>query len=358
MTILLVVCAVLFLLIAHNFIVARLFHIELEPDEIHYVLTEDRWRLAISRYRGAPGGCAEPVILCHGLGANRYNMDFGGDYSLAKYLHGHGFDVWVAELRGTGLSSHPRLFSRQQYGFSFDDFAWRDAPAIVAAVREKTGAPRVFWVGHSMGGLLAYVFLQGPLSESLKGVVAISSPGRFVRTAVYALFRQWARIASLWTAIHLEAIGRFFAPYITLLPEFILRTTINPSNMEPSVIRRACANLAANISRGVFMQFSDWMERGDIFDQSLRRNYTEGLKGVTTPMYLIAGGGDALVPPDSVELVYRLLPEGDKTFKRFSLADGARADYGHGDIILGVTAREEVWPTIAEWLEKRATRKT
>lgn len=352
----LAICTVILLLIAHNAFFARFLHLPLEPDEIHHVMTEDRWRLAITRYRAPSGGFAEPVVLCHGLGANRYNMDFGDEYSIARHLRSRGFDVWIAELRGTGLSSHPRLFSRYQYGYSFDDFAWRDAPAIVEAVKRATGAPQVFWVGHSMGGMVAYVFLQGPLAASIKGAVAVSSPGRFGASPLYSFFRAQVRLASIFPALHLEAVSTFFSPFIAWLPRFLLDTTVNSSNVEPRVLRQCLANLTANISRGVFLQFADWMDRHALFDATLRRNYTEGLKGITTPLYLIAGGGDNIVPAGEVRFVHDAAASADKTFRVFSIAEGARADYGHGDILLGVSAPGEVYPAIAEWLEKRASR--
>ena len=355
MTFVLVVCAIALLVAVHNLLVARLWHIPLEPDEIHYAITEDRWRLAISRYRGRPGGPREPVILCHGLGANRYNMDFGETQSLAKHLHHRGFDVWVAEVRGAGMSSHPRLFSRYQYGYSFDDFAWRDAPAIVEAVKRATGAPQVFWVGHSMGGIIAYVFLQGPLAASIRGMVAIASPGRFSDHPVFTLYQGWTRLASVLPAMHLEGISIAFAPYITLLPRFLSDILINTSNMDPRVIRQSLVNLTANISRGVFLQFADWMERGHMWDAALARDYTEGLKAITTPLLLLAGGGDRIVPPDAVKTVYDAVASADKTMRCFSIADGDRADYGHGDILLGVTAPGEIFPAVAAWLEARAT---
>lgn len=356
MTTVLVICTIALCVAVHNLLVARLWHIPLEPDEIHYTITEDRWRLALTRYRGRPGGFAEPVVLCHGLGANRYNMDFGNTYSIARFLHARGFDVWIAELRGTGLSSHPRLFSRHQYGYTFDDFAWRDAPAIVGAVKRATGAPQVFWLGHSMGGMLAYIFLQGPLAASIRGVVAISSPGRFGGHPVFALYRRFTKLASVLPAMHLEGLAVFAAPYITLLPRFLLDITINSSNMEPRVIRQALVNLAANVSRGVFTQFGDWMERTHLWDAALARDYTEGLKAITTPMLLLTGGGDQIVPPDTVQIVYDSIASADKTLRCFSIAEGARADYGHGDMLLGVSAPSEIYPAVADWLEKRASR--
>src|SRR4051812_9240061 len=75
-------------------------------DEVLDVVTEDGHRLALHHYppkQPRPGDF--PVVLCHGLGANRFNLDFDSRYSLARYLQGRGYDVFVLELRGSGLSA-------------------------------------------------------------------------------------------------------------------------------------------------------------------------------------------------------------------------------------------------------------
>ena len=74
----------------------------LEPIE-HFIETSDGWRLAAYRY--ARKTQRAPILLIHGLGSNRYDVDFPDErISLAKYLYRKGFDVWVLEMRGAGKS--------------------------------------------------------------------------------------------------------------------------------------------------------------------------------------------------------------------------------------------------------------
>jgi pimeloyl-ACP methyl ester carboxylesterase len=352
----LAVCTILFLIIFHNFLVSRFLEVDTSPDEIQYCLTDDHWRLAISRYKPSMSKFREPVILCHGLGANRYNMDFGENYSLARYLRGRGFDVWVAELRGVGLSSHPRMFSKYQYGYTFDDFANHDAPAIVAAALRETGAEKAMWVGHSMGGMIGYCFLQEQLAAKIKGFVAVASPPSFDPGGAHRIFKRMLKALSIFPAIHTEQLGRFFAPYSGLIPHSMNRTFINPSNVTPDTMRRLMANVPANISRGVLRQFMRWLERGNVTSGYGQKDYTDGMKEIVTPIYMISGGGDRIVPPRLVKQQFDRITSKDKTYKCFSKADGCRVDYGHGDILLGVTAPIEVYPDIAKWLEERADR--
>jgi len=341
-------------IIVHNFAVRRLLTVELTPDEVHYTYAADGWRLAISRYCPPANTHGTPVILCHGLGANRYNMDFDDDLSLAKYLRDRGFDSWVAELRGVGLSSHPRVFSKWQYGYDFDDFALRDAPAIVEAVQAETGGKKVFWVGHSMGGMVGYVFLQGSLADSIKGMVAIASPPKFGKGGMLRVYIKAVHFGtSFKKAIHLEEVSRFFAPYAGWTPNKFLRIFANPDNMDRERLPEISANLSENISKGVGRQFADWIECGRMRSNDHRVDYWEGMKTIKTPILLISGGGDLLARDKYIKELFDILPEGDKTYQCFSKGEGHSHDYGHGDLVLGVNAHREVWPFISAWLEKR-----
>src|SRR5690606_26287692 len=67
---------------------------------LHYARTRDGWQLALHHRPPARGGHGTPLLLCHGMGSNRFNMDGPGRASLARHLQAAGFDVWVLELRG------------------------------------------------------------------------------------------------------------------------------------------------------------------------------------------------------------------------------------------------------------------
>ena len=82
----------------------RRFSFEPGYETIHFVGTRDGWRIALYHYPAASHRYETPILLCHGLGANRFNFDLGPEVSLARYLQQEGFDVWSIDLRGRGLS--------------------------------------------------------------------------------------------------------------------------------------------------------------------------------------------------------------------------------------------------------------
>ncbi|MCA9565814.1 MAG: alpha/beta fold hydrolase, partial [Myxococcales bacterium] len=96
----------------------------LSADSTYYATTNDGWRLAIHRYRGD----GDPVVLCHGMGANAFNMDLGRRNGLATFLRDEGFDVWNVDLRGHGASRIPPNNKRRYRRWTFDDHAMMDVP--------------------------------------------------------------------------------------------------------------------------------------------------------------------------------------------------------------------------------------
>src|SRR5262245_43087892 len=96
------------LLVTAAFVAGRWFFVERYPDEIHYAKTGDGWQIAVTRYRPEKPNGREPVLLCHGIGTNRFNLDLTDELSLARALAAAGHDTWLVELRGRGLSTQPR----------------------------------------------------------------------------------------------------------------------------------------------------------------------------------------------------------------------------------------------------------
>ena len=330
---------------------ARYYHAELDVDEVHYATTSDGWKVALHRY--LPSSREEnrrPIVLCHGLGANRHNFDLGRGPSLARYLRERGHDVWVLELRGAGCSSRPRWFNGRRYTWNFDDFIERDIPAALDLVRRKTGIGQVNWVGHSMGGLVMYAFLQEQGHEAIASAVAVSSPGLFRTLGPIRPIHRLLKALLVFPAIHFEGLARGVAP-LAGRSRFVLHMSgNNPETLKGLSVRLIMANLATDIPRPLPRQFVDWGESGDIRTADRRRSYRDGFGRARTPMLFLAGSIDALAPPASVRYAYDRVGSEEKEFRELGRTHGDSVDYGHGDILLGSHAEEEVFPVIEAWL--------
>ncbi len=315
-------------------------------DEIVRAVTSDGCSLGLVHYRarGATSR-AEPLILCHGLSANRYNLDLDDQTSLALYLAGRGFDVYLLDLRGRGLSRRGWWPTQ-----SFDDYVDHDVPAAVAAVRARHGGARVSWVGHSMGGLVLYAYLARQPDAPIGAAVTVGSPLRFD-------YPWWIR-GPLAVAAALPRLGpilqaraaRLLAPLVGHVYPRIVRWLLHPEHTAPARVRLAVANLVADISGNELKHFAH-MVRGGAF-KSLRDGFDYGsaLGAVEVPVLALAGSRDLMAPATSVREACRRLG-GPARFRLLGRDAGDPVDFGHGDLLIGDHAPAVVFPEIADWLE-------
>ncbi|KAL8120798.1 uncharacterized protein LOC141724918 [Apium graveolens] len=76
-------------------------------DELHYVsVNSSDWRLALWRYLPSPQAPKRnhPLLLLSGVGTNAIGYDLSTESSFARHMSGQGYDTWILELRGAGLS--------------------------------------------------------------------------------------------------------------------------------------------------------------------------------------------------------------------------------------------------------------
>lgn len=330
-----------------SFLAARYFFVPRYPDEIHFGTASDGWRIALLRYRPERSAGGPPVLLVHGLAANRYNLDLTDELSLARHLCGRGFDVWLVELRGRGLSLRPRLFSGLRYDWSFDDYAERDLPCAAEVVLRVSGSDRLHLVGFSTGALACYAWLSDPhRTAQVASLVSIGGAAFFARLDRILsgrLIRSFRFLRHRW-------LMRVLAPLSGYWHAAPLQIVHNSDNLEGATQRRAMVNLIANFSRNELLQYSHWIER-DVFgalDQ--HRDYRAELGQIDVPALFLAGPRDALSPPDAVKATFEAVGSRQKELVICSRAQGMRVNYGHFDLVLGREAPKDIYPRIGDWL--------
>ncbi|KAL2603141.1 hypothetical protein R1flu_003934 [Riccia fluitans] len=76
-------------------------------DELHYVAVPGtNWKLALWRYHPPPKAPKRnhPLLMLSGIGTNALGFDLDPSVSMARYMAETGFDTWILEVRGAGLS--------------------------------------------------------------------------------------------------------------------------------------------------------------------------------------------------------------------------------------------------------------
>ncbi len=324
---------------------------------VEFARTADEWDLALHRYRSARTDLP-PLILCAGYACNRYFLDFEERYSLARFLARRGFDTWVLELRGRGYSEP--VLGGSARGWTFDDLVRFDVPTAVAYVRGRCAGRRPVWIGHSMGGMVAYAALgvQPALAESIAGLVTMASPVAFppvvsqiargVGTVLLALpfpqrLPQRGVLIALWSVMGRSAR--------------IAGVGMNRTNLDDRAFGRALPRFMCNVARAKVQQFAQWSLRGEFCSCDGSVDYRSNLEHISTPTLVIAGAADGLATPDIVRVAHDRISASQKTYREFGTAHGDSADYGHVDLIFGRHAPEEVFPTIGGWIENELIRR-
>jgi pimeloyl-ACP methyl ester carboxylesterase len=316
-------------------------------DEIPLALVRKRHAATI----GSPGGTIAPVLLVHGYGQNRYAWHLPAR-SFSNYLARAGFDVFNLDLRGHGRSRHLGAHRPTHVA----DYVREDVPAAIEEVQRISGGRRVYYIGHSMGGLIGYA-VAPTVDGALAGLTTLGSPYHFARGS-WALTLVGDALLTVDRRVPLSGIS----PPLKALGETmrLLRTFIE-SPLFPSPIRGFDAGSMEPVVLGQHMSLA--MDTGSVavlrslflgaVEQRRSGHRLGGLTGyagafeqLDLPLLIISGTKDDLAPPASVHPAYEFSRSTDKTYRAFPR--------GHIDLIVGRDAPLTIWPLIEAWMKKRA----
>jgi len=328
-----------------------------QKSRMYRARTHDGWQIALHRYLPAPRSHRTPVILCHGMSSNRWDMDGPGKVSLARYLVRRGYDVWVPELRGAGRSMRPTWWNGKRYDWRFEDYVHHDAPAALRKVLRETEARQVHWVGHSMGGMIAYALLMGPAHKTIASAVTLGSPT--MSDVGHPLidfgipYRSLLRF--LPNRVPLGTLARLGSPFAPAIARWLQPTIAElgwrPGNADVPLLRSLMLTAVDDLPASLLREFARWYETKTMNDRYGMFDMVEHLERITTPLLVIAGNKDGLTPARDLEHVYKRVASSDKVFRIIGKDHGFAHDYSHADLILGLHAPQEVYPLVLQWLE-------
>ncbi len=344
----------------------------------YYIKTSDNWTLSLHRYM--PAGLDKnkaPVILCHGFNYNSSFWDLDKDHSFARYLQEKGHDVWAVNLRGSGDSSKPAISDLKsltrdglekvpqvllraplnigKFDWTIDDHINKDVPAIIDFVKNETAKSKVIWIGHSMGGMILYPYLERGDADNIKAFVAIASMANVKQppSKALALIASQKPIADASFLINTTVahqvkdltFGAIKLPWEELY--------YNENNTNKVTAEKMFRVTMDDTSPGVIKQYSNMIISGEFMSVDKKEDYTKKLHLIRVPMLIIAGRGDEMATVETMQYLYDNISSKDKELHVFSKKNGYSADYGHCDLILGKNSKEEVYNYIYNWLKKR-----
>jgi predicted alpha/beta hydrolase len=271
------------------------------------IITKDGVSLCIKRLE-VENSSYPPVIISQGTFSNTSVVE-----PLAQYLQDHGFDCWVFDYRDHGDSG------RGSTSDSYERVAELDVQIVVDTVIASTGRKKLFWIGHSSGGIMPLLCMARipKLVESFQGIALIASQ----TTHAYKGFSGKASLVGLYGIVKL--LGKAPGKLLKLGPE--------------------------DEMSGVLKQWLRWNWSGDLCGADGFK-YEESFGRIDIPVIGFASLTDSIAPSEGCEYIMSILGSSDKTFINCNKRFGHSEDYNHARLIKSKSASNEVWPVIKDWL--------
>ena len=327
----------------------------LDSDEQHTLSTGDGWTLTLERYLPASDVPRHPtpVVLAHGLCMNGVSWALSRRASIPKALADQGHDVWIAAYRGERSATSPHGSSvRARFQYGLDDHAFQDVPAIIEAVREHTGSERVNWVGHSMGGILIYLYASRFGCDHLGRVVTLSSP--VVYGDLGGALRPLLPIATRLLGWQCRAPLRRHFIYLLPLALFLPWISSAFAMHLPNTTVRERLTLFRGAVEDVSWQLLNWFFLHPTNGiTTLFESGQPGLDRMTAPLLVVGSTGDRLAPVPSVRPGFDLAGATEKRWLLYGDEAQMGPSFGHSDLASSAPAVQWLLPEIVAWLEDR-----
>jgi pimeloyl-ACP methyl ester carboxylesterase len=354
--------------------------------ERHEFVTPDGPTLRLKRYANPDG---LPILLCHGFSGNGFEFDIPREKrNMAVYLAREGHDVWISSFRGCGRE--PYVSDGGDWRHSIDHLAIYDAPTLVDGIIKATGK-RPFWIGHSMGGEVLYMYLQGVRFEdgvqvvsdpklveshhkNLVGGVTIGSPPAFWWAKPHPLHRVTESGAAkiiLKACIRLMRGREKTSPRVYGVggpkkrlrdhPRLIMAISRSPygaiayrrSNTDKETTTSLGKWGTDDVSAGMWVQLLDALLNGDL-RQHLPEdsvvepyNYTEQMHLLSLPILFLTGDRDFANPAAIKRFGFERIGSDMKKFVDL-------AGYGHTDLVMGRHVERDVYRLVSDWIKAAA----
>ncbi|KAK3134161.1 hypothetical protein QOZ80_6AG0545720 [Eleusine coracana subsp. coracana] len=325
------------------------------PCEEYHVTTEDGYILSLKRIPyglknadNSTENVRPPVLLFHGLMVDGFSWVLSTPkQSLGFILADGGFDVWIANNRGTNSSrGHTSLSTKDPayWNWTWDQIAAHDLPAVLQFVYDNTGGQRVHYIGHSLGTLIILAsFSEHKLLHLVRSAVLLC-PIAYLNRMRSKLVRLAANIF-LAETVHMLGYHEF-SPIGAVAREILSQVCTDPEI--------DCYDLfgAVGVVRKQGIKKYDYgnaKENMKHYNQSRPPRYNLSDIPNDVPLFLTHGGVDYLGDlPDTRHLL--------RTLVRRHESDNIEVlympDFAHGDFVMAYNAPELIYKPMVEFFKR------
>lgn len=291
------------------------------------------------------------------------------EQSLGFILADHGFDVWVGNVRGTRWShGHISLKTRSKafWDWSWEELALYDLAAMIGYIYQTAGS-KVFVVGHSQGTIMSFAAFTQPDIVKMVEAAALLSPISYLGhvNAPFVL-----RMVDMYLDRMILAMGihqlNFHSDIGVQLLDTVCDGHLDCNDLLASITGDNCClnisrfdyyleyephpssaknlnHLFQMIRKGAFAKYDYGMLKNMRLYRSFKPpTFDLSLIPKSLPLWMVYGGNDRLADVTDFQLTLKELP----CRKELLYLD----NYGHVDVLLSVTAKEDVYDHMIEFL--------
>ena len=221
----------------------------------------------------------DTVVAVHGLSRQKRDFDY-----LARFLAARGYAFYAVDAPGRGGSE----FLPQE------DYSLLNFASIFSAFLKQMDLPRVHWVGTSMGGLLAMVMSMTEQAGAFKTLTLVDITHKPNRAAL-------DRIAGYMTE-HM--------PVFTSLAQYgsFLRQNLPLGDVPESIWAHYAEHQLKKVAGGFTFHFDPKIVAPSIVALKADIDLAEGIKKLSCPVALVAGGISDLCTQKEIDDLHALCP--------------------------------------------------
>ncbi|MFK8019701.1 MAG: alpha/beta fold hydrolase [Pseudomonadales bacterium] len=269
-----------------------------------------------------------PVFMVHGLAEDGHIFYSGRGKGLAPYLAAEGYDVYVADMRGSG-KSWPSVSPKSTHGQH--QAINEDIPALLRAIVRKRGPIPQIWISHGWGGVItsSNFARYGDAHAPVQAMVYFGSR----RLVLDNGWRKNFALKVLWkTGLSLASRVTGYVP--------TRRFKIGTTN-----------ETRKNFSDALRWMFTEpWLDPEDEFDYQLSAK----MRRFPASLYLACASDTVYGCPDDVRHFIAGLGEHNGQLIVLGKSGGSLQDYGHIGMLSAVEAEADHFPALLDWLDTQA----
>lgn len=315
-----------------------------------------RGKARLYRYKAAGNDrMPVPILLVYALILRSYILDLVPGRSLVEELVARGFDVYLLDwgIPGEGDSE-----------LGLDTYIVDYLSAAVRRVRELSSTSEVSLLGYCQGGTIATTY-AALFPQSLRNLVLLASPINFAPPpgGTAGFLTTWARhqrrhesygqrTGNMPADAHASFIRAATRALVTLTGTSDLLRFLRERLERDEALRAWLAvcqwvDDAVPFPRRAFRQWIRSFYQDNVLASGrLRVRGQPPLSQVTASVLNVAGTRDLVTPMWQAAPTPELVGSED--------AQSLIVDAGHVGLVVGPTAKQEVWEPIMAWLAKRS----